>query len=135
MYPKYICKAFHVHVNVPTHVYGMLSYNAFTVVLSKIIKSFSFCKIHFSKYSVLNSTNFFFCTLQYVSLSKRFVPECMNFLHGLLFLASNKDSNKCKYTHHSQTCWNYYCFEGSTSVDTNAHTSYNMYYSYCLEYC
>lgn len=38
----------------------------------------------------------FLCTLvlEYVSLSKRFVPECMNFLHGLLFLASNKDSNK-----------------------------------------
>lgn len=38
----------------------------------------------------------FLCSLvlEYVSLSKRFVPECMNFLHGLLFLASNKDSNK-----------------------------------------
>lgn len=38
----------------------------------------------------------FLCTLvlEYVSLSKRFVPECVNFLHGLLFLASNKDPNK-----------------------------------------
>lgn len=38
----------------------------------------------------------FLCTLvlEYVSLSKRFMPECVNFLHGLLFLASNKDPNK-----------------------------------------
>ncbi|KAK3095262.1 hypothetical protein FSP39_012329 [Pinctada imbricata] len=28
--------------------------------------------------------------LEYVTLSKRFIPECTNFLHGLLFLASQK---------------------------------------------
>ncbi|XP_061183430.1 nucleolar protein 14-like [Saccostrea echinata] len=38
----------------------------------------------------------FLCSLalEYVSLSKRYVPECINFLHGMLFLASNKDPNK-----------------------------------------
>lgn len=30
--------------------------------------------------------------LQYVSLSKRFVPEAVNFLCGILFLASKKES-------------------------------------------
>ncbi|XP_022335567.2 nucleolar protein 14-like [Crassostrea virginica] len=38
----------------------------------------------------------FLCSLvlEYVSMSKRYVPECVNFLHGLLFLASNKDPQK-----------------------------------------
>ncbi|XP_056004719.1 nucleolar protein 14-like isoform X2 [Ostrea edulis] len=38
----------------------------------------------------------FLCSLvlEYVSLSKRYVPEAVNFLHGLLFLASNKEPNK-----------------------------------------
>ncbi|XP_052770392.1 nucleolar protein 14-like isoform X2 [Mya arenaria] len=36
------------------------------------------------------------CTLclEYVSLSKRYIPEVVNFLHGLLFYASNKKPNK-----------------------------------------
>ncbi|XP_052249880.1 nucleolar protein 14-like [Dreissena polymorpha] len=36
------------------------------------------------------------CTLclEYVSLSKRYIPEAINFLHGLLFLASEKEKNK-----------------------------------------
>ncbi|KAK3603036.1 hypothetical protein CHS0354_037784 [Potamilus streckersoni] len=32
--------------------------------------------------------------LEYVSLSKRYIPEVVNFLHGLLFLAAEKDPNK-----------------------------------------
>ncbi|XP_019626032.1 PREDICTED: nucleolar protein 14-like [Branchiostoma belcheri] len=38
----------------------------------------------------------FVCTLflQYVSLSKRFVPEVINYLHGLLYLAVKKESGK-----------------------------------------
>ena len=35
--------------------------------------------------------------LQYVSLSKRFVPEAVNFLCGILFLASKKESRTRKY--------------------------------------
>lgn len=35
--------------------------------------------------------------LQYVSLSKRFVPEVVNFLGGILFLASKKQSPTRKY--------------------------------------
>ena len=32
--------------------------------------------------------------LQYVSLSKRYIPEVINFLHGILFLASTKNTKK-----------------------------------------
>ena len=33
---------------------------------------------------------------QYVSFSKRFVPEVINFLCGVLFLALQKDPKKCE---------------------------------------
>ncbi|XP_071170324.1 nucleolar protein 14-like isoform X2 [Mytilus edulis] len=38
----------------------------------------------------------FLCNLclEYIYLSRRFVPEAINFLHGLLYLASKKDPNK-----------------------------------------
>lgn len=38
----------------------------------------------------------FLCSvfLQCVTISKRFVPEVMNYLHGILYLASSKDSQK-----------------------------------------
>ena len=35
--------------------------------------------------------------LQYIFLSKRFVPETLNFLCGILFLASKKESPTRKY--------------------------------------
>jgi len=35
--------------------------------------------------------------LQYVALSKRFAPEAVNFLGGILFLASKKESPTRKY--------------------------------------
>lgn len=39
----------------------------------------------------------FFCPLQYVSLSKRLVPEAVNFLCGILFMASKKEGLTRKY--------------------------------------
>ncbi|CAG2240436.1 NOP14 [Mytilus edulis] len=47
----------------------------------------------------------FLCNLclEYIYLSRRFVPEAINFLHGLLYLASKKDPNKiCSFVVHKR---------------------------------
>jgi len=63
---------------------SLLSADRFSLSLSKPVR----------KNVKVFSVNFI---LQYVSLSKRFVPEAVNFLAGILFLASKKESPARKY--------------------------------------
>ena len=54
-------------------------------------------------YKIMQTINLCF---QYVSFSKRFVPEVINFLRGLLFLCIKKDSPKSKFQS-SLFCYKY----------------------------
>ena len=44
-----------------------------------------------------SNCNWYFIYFQYVYMSQRFVPEAVNFLLGLLYLASKKDPKKSMY--------------------------------------
>ena len=62
------------------------------VVLKQTDVTFQLKTVSYILLSVQSLLFFFF--FQYVSLSKRYIPEVINFLHGILFLAARKETGK-----------------------------------------